>query len=154
MRRGWNKCYSCLFCGGSPMSASYMVKVSLARGAIFPIPIVTTLGRVALGYVSNEVLDWQSCIMVFAMGGSSLSSSSSLLQFEGIGFHLGGLAWVSISWSIFLCFASIITSLSNILEILGYLQGVLGLKFSSKFLSTIVPKNSLEGVPWVSLKSL
>ena len=133
-----------------------LVRVPLARGAIFPHPKVTTLGRVALGYVPNEVLGWGSCNMGFAIGALawsslSFSSSSSLLQSEGIGFHVGGLTWVSITMFIFLYFASIITSLSNILATLGHLQGVFGLKVLSKFLSTSLSRNSLEGVPWVSL---
>ena len=74
-----------------------IVRVPLARGAIFPCPKVTTLGRVALGYVPNEVLGWGSCSMGFAIGALawsslSFSSSFSLLQSEGIGFHVGGLA--------------------------------------------------------------
>ena len=66
-----------------------MVKVPLARGTIFPLPKVTTHGRVALGYVPNEVLGWGSCSMGFAMEAlawSSLLSSSSSLQSEGSGF--------------------------------------------------------------------
>ena len=97
--------------------------------------------------------------MGFAMGALawpslSFSSSSSALQSEGIGFHVGGQAWVSVTLSVFLCFASIITSLSNILSTLGHLQGVFGLNFLSRFLSTSVSRNSLEGVPWCLLVSL
>ena len=101
--------------------------------------------------MSNEVLVLGSCGIGFAMGALAWSSFLSSLQSEGSGFHVGGLAWVSVTLSIFLCFTSIITSLSYILATLGHLQGVLGLKFSYKFLSTSVSRNSLEGVPWVSL---
>ena len=104
-----------------------MVKVPLARGAIFLFQKSLLLVGLHWGRSQMKCLVVGSYGMGFAMGAWPGCLCHHHVSLKGVGFHLGGLAWVFITFSIFLCFASIITSLSNILAILGHLQGVLHL---------------------------